>query len=948
MSFVEGKGFVQRASDLGFEEAALNMPISEGDRIGTSDGRLEVHFGKGNYIRLDNDTKVDVLNLPKKDDDVARIRVWSGNVFLVVGTLKKEKGIELHTADSSFYVLDRGVYRVDVRENRDTEMQVYQGLIEVAGEDGSTLLKASQKLEISEGRFTAKPSSFIAVADDSFDKFNESRTSVTGREYAKGRLPEELSDYEGELDANGKWTYLAPYGNVWMPNGVDNDWRPYYNGRWSWLPLSGWTWWPYEPWGWSTSHYGRWHWGIDLGWYWIPMSMWGPAWVDWWWDDFYFGWAPLSYWGYPGILMGGQYFGHYYGAYYPHQSRALTVVRRDHLKDPHIAANALRGDSLKGLNRMSLTSRNLSLRPAGTKISVEPMNGNRVMLRNGGTTGLTKDGRIGREAVGRTAVAGQNPRAIRGPDAPAKTQGTTKGTPATKPQSVKSPSKGEKSSGTARTGSSSGRNIRKKDGSPATAESSVGGYRSDPSVAGTGARVGTTRNVNGYPSSPRIKAPVSSYGERRQRRDPDDVRLLFPAFLGSLGRPALVRPFERLLSEVGQVPALVLRASRAAAPRAAAPRAVPVPRPGARPRVPEAHRAEAPGEDKPATPFHRGRPSPHGRLGRDAHFFLSPISGGSIPRRRWISPRTPSVLFGGLVVRIIIEDAQVIGERAIPGRFRPGHEHLAEREAADGRRQQARLLIDLDEDQVRRHLEIRRREVDDAVGLGFGPGISDDRGEEIHPDRQRRGRAGLPFPERDRQVMADPDAGAQVRREADEPGVRILVGRPRLSGQRPGEDGRGPGRPALSLDDAAHQVGHHVGRLGRDDLLGFDPGLLEDVAVLVLDPGDEIGHEPDAFVREGRVGRHHFEQGDLERPQAEREVRVNRRGDAEAAAIIDADLRRDEIEELRRDDVPGLLEAGSQGDGALVLPVVVLGRPGFVVPAVDEGHRLVGDARWPG
>ncbi len=111
LSFVEGKAFVQRASDLGYEEAALNMPISEGDRIGTSEGRVEIHFGRGNYIRLDNDTKVDILNLPKKDDDVARIRVWSGNIFLVVSSLKKEKAIELHTADSSFYVLDRGVYR---------------------------------------------------------------------------------------------------------------------------------------------------------------------------------------------------------------------------------------------------------------------------------------------------------------------------------------------------------------------------------------------------------------------------------------------------------------------------------------------------------------------------------------------------------------------------------------------------------------------------------------------------------------------------------------------------------------------------------------------------------------------------------------------------------------------------------------------------------------------
>ena len=511
LSFVEGKGFVQRASDLGYEEAALNMPISEGDRIGTSEGRLEVHFGKGNYIRLDNDTKVDILNLPKKDDDIARIRVWSGNVFLVVGTLKKEKGIELHTADSSFYVLDRGVYRVDVRENRDTVMQVYQGLIEAAGEEGSTLLKASQKLEISEGRVTGKPSSFIAVADDSFDKFNESRTSVTGREYAKGRLPEELSDFEGELDANGEWTYLAPYGNVWIPNGVDEDWRPYYNGRWSWLPLSGWTWWPYEPWGWSTFHYGRWHWGLDLGWYWIPMSMWGPAWVDWWWDDFYFGWAPLSYWGYPGVLMGGQYFGHYYGAYYPYQSRALTVVRREHLKDPHIAANALRGDSLKGLNRMSLTNRSLNLRPAGTKISVEPLNGNRVMLRNDGATGLTRTAGLAvRPSAGRPVRPALGPFADRTPRRrPRERRAAPRPSPRAsraRPRARNLPARPGRG---ARAGATSARRTAARRRPRAPSED----IRSDPSVAGTGTRVGTTRNVNGYPSSPRIKAPASSYGD---------------------------------------------------------------------------------------------------------------------------------------------------------------------------------------------------------------------------------------------------------------------------------------------------------------------------------------------------------------------------------------------------------------------------------------------------
>jgi Family of unknown function (DUF6600) len=509
LSFIQGKAFVQRASDLGYEEAALNMPISQGDRIGTSDGRLEVHFGRGNYIRLDNETKVDVLNLPKKDDDITRFRVWSGSIFIVVGTLQKEKSIELHTADSSFYVLDKGIYRIDVRENKDTEILVYQGLIEAAGQDGSNLLKAGQKLEIAEGKFAAKPGTFIPVADDAFDKFNESRTSVTGREFAQKRLPEELSDYEGELDDNGEWRYLAPYGNVWVPNNVDEDWRPYYDGRWTWLPLSGWTWWPYEPWGWATFHYGRWHWGVDMGWYWIPMNIWGPAWVDWWWDDWYFGWAPLSYWGYPGVFYGGMYYGHYYGPYYPNGSRAMTVVRRDSLKDPHIARAALKGDQVRSINsKITMTNKSPNLRPASNRISVQPLSGKQVMLRNDGSSGLVRAG--GREAGG----AASGPRAVRQPSDPGKSGGASSGA-AAKPQSIKAPSSGK--AGSSGSGKSSGGSAKtggahKKDEAPATSASSATPYRSDPAISSGSTRTGQAKTADGYPSSPRIKGP-SSYSD---------------------------------------------------------------------------------------------------------------------------------------------------------------------------------------------------------------------------------------------------------------------------------------------------------------------------------------------------------------------------------------------------------------------------------------------------
>jgi hypothetical protein len=382
LNFISGNVYIQRGPDLGYEEGLINTPIQEGDRLGTTDGRAEIYLGNSNYVRLDNNTKLDFLNLPKKGYDLIRLRIFAGNIYLSVNRLVKEKGIEIHTADASCYVLDEGLYRIDVSENKKTEVFVFRGVVEVAGEAGSQLLKSEQSLAVTEGRLDTRPERFYAVAQDSFDRWSDSRESNIKTEVAETRLPQELSDFEGELDANGEWINLQPYGWVWKPGHVDADWRPYYNGSWTWLSLGGWTWVPYEPWGWAPFHYGRWGWGPSFGWYWIPASMWGPAWVDWWWGYDYWGWAPLSFWGYPAVIIDGVFYGHGYGHYYPYNSRALTVIHKDQLRARNISAVAMRPDALKGLDKITLSNQAPALRPTPNKISVEGRQGNKVFLRN--------------------------------------------------------------------------------------------------------------------------------------------------------------------------------------------------------------------------------------------------------------------------------------------------------------------------------------------------------------------------------------------------------------------------------------------------------------------------------------------------------------------------------------------------------------------------------------
>ncbi len=392
LSFISGGVYLQRTSEEGYEEGVINMPIEEGSRLGTTDGRAELYLGKSTYLRLDNDTKVEIISLPKKGSDLTQFRVLKGNVYLSVNRLDEEKSIELHTPDASFYVLSEGLYRVDVRENKKTDVFVFYGIVEAAGEEGSLLIKSELNLSIAAGRFSGRPVRFLAVAEDAFDRWNESRESGLAVQVAARRLPAELEDFEAELEQNGDWTWMNPYGWVWTPGGVGPYWRPYYNGSWTWLSLGGWAWLPYDPWGWVTFHYGRWGWQMGLGWYWIPGTIWGPAWVGWWWGADYWAWVPLGYWNYPLVIVDNWYYPNWNRPFYPYNSRALTVVHRDQLRAKDISQAALKGDALKGLDKITMTGRGPDLKPAAGAVSSGSLDsGKSVIKRSGEGPATTSD-----------------------------------------------------------------------------------------------------------------------------------------------------------------------------------------------------------------------------------------------------------------------------------------------------------------------------------------------------------------------------------------------------------------------------------------------------------------------------------------------------------------------------------------------------------------------------
>ncbi|MEJ2071102.1 MAG: hypothetical protein P8X58_11970 [Syntrophobacterales bacterium] len=129
---------------------------------------------------------------------------------------------------------------------------------------------------------------------------------------------EDAAIFYEELDQHGEWVEYGNYGPVWYPTQVQENWRPYVDGRWT-PSEEGYLFETQEPWGWVTYHYGNWMPTEEYGWVWVPGRTWYPNTVAWRTSaesaspsDSYIGWAPIpppNYTPQPGYYPEGYYGG---------------------------------------------------------------------------------------------------------------------------------------------------------------------------------------------------------------------------------------------------------------------------------------------------------------------------------------------------------------------------------------------------------------------------------------------------------------------------------------------------------------------------------------------------------------------------------------------------------------------------------------------------------------
>lgn len=396
VKYTQGEAYVRRSYDDGFEEATINLPIFEKDKAGTTDGRLEIYLGRLNYLRLDQDTEVVFDKVPEMRKTDLTLRVIKGGIYLDIENIDFERDIEIQTPDCGIFVLDKGMYRINVSEGGRTEFYVFDGIAEVAGDNYNRNVRENQKIVMFDGRVKERPFYFYSSDTDDFDQWNRERTNVIGyARYSSSRyLDSGYEEYEYELSRNGRWEYNPTYSTyIWIPYHVGVDWRPYYHGRWVYNPYYGYVWSSFDTWGFFTHHYGRWHWDPYYRWYWIPGYHWSPAWVSWFWNDYYYGWCPLSWWNRPIIIYDGTWWRHYrYRRGIPFHSRSTTIIKKSHLAVSGVHKAALKGSSLAKLSkdRLQFKGHSPNLKPHISKVNVINARGKTVVYKKNGLVTASK------------------------------------------------------------------------------------------------------------------------------------------------------------------------------------------------------------------------------------------------------------------------------------------------------------------------------------------------------------------------------------------------------------------------------------------------------------------------------------------------------------------------------------------------------------------------------
>ncbi len=272
LSDVQGTAQIDKNTGLGFENAFLNLPITQGTQLRTKDsGRVEIEFEDGSTLRLTPNTAVEfsTLGLDDAGKRLSVVNLVEGKAYVNwIG--KSGDRFTLNFSHEKIELTQAAHFRV-ATSPRQAEIASFKNDVDVIAPSGS--VKVSKKRMVTfDATDDDRSTEARNLEEDPFDQWDKQSVEYH-EQYSKNNSTPYGYGYS-DLNYYGGYSNVAGYGTLWQPYFTGAGWDPFMDGAWSWYPGYGFLFASAYPWGWMPYYYGSWVFAPGFGWGWRPGG-WG-------------------------------------------------------------------------------------------------------------------------------------------------------------------------------------------------------------------------------------------------------------------------------------------------------------------------------------------------------------------------------------------------------------------------------------------------------------------------------------------------------------------------------------------------------------------------------------------------------------------------------------------------------------------------------------------------
>jgi hypothetical protein len=279
LSDVQGSVQIDKNTGLGFENAFLNLPITQGSQLRTRDnGRAEIEFEDGSTLRLTPNTSIDFSTLGASDSGkhTSVINLAEG-VAYVNWLGKGGDQISLNFSREQISI-DRAAHFRVAASDESAHVAVFKGDVDVEGPAGKVAVgkKTTASFDSADNDKSTLASNVEEFPLDSWDK----QAIAYHDQYSNSKNNSSPYGYGvSDLNYYGAYSNVPGYGMMWQPYFTGAGWNPFMDGAWSWYPGYGYMFASAYPWGWMPYRYGNWMFVPAFGWMWQPggFNSWAGA-----------------------------------------------------------------------------------------------------------------------------------------------------------------------------------------------------------------------------------------------------------------------------------------------------------------------------------------------------------------------------------------------------------------------------------------------------------------------------------------------------------------------------------------------------------------------------------------------------------------------------------------------------------------------------------------------